>query len=389
LQQKAIRSVNDILVFAKGHTDLLIPLDEVVTIFLQSNHVLQRNVTLIFVKLGLSRGRPASEVGSLQKLIDSFRKIPAASQTMVLESYIRCHSAIDPSTFIQTLYEHKDVVLKIEPSSLVFMPSFVQQNGALFANFEDLFVQLVLRFDISVSLPGSLDGERIVKVIDSVWNTADAQTMNLCLLLLSQVKFPFQIEKIISQTSHSNVFRCLDAQLSLASPESVLPHTSQLSSVLASHLTNAHAASAMRGLLRKCPDRFKTNLPLFQDIFGADMDTTTRNALLTLFSSFIQPTNALFRFLENQAYSGEVIVLQLLSLIFPFNDPRPPVLACTLIGDPNFCEECRILLSPHKLIVHGQFRRLVPDSDAKYPTTSDLFDTVIASAKIRNFLLDF
>jgi hypothetical protein len=135
----------------------------------------------------------------------------------------------------------------------MFLLSLVQQNCPLFANFDGLLVLLVLRFDIAVSLPGSLDWERIVKPVDLVWNTATAQGMNLCLLLLSQVKFPFNIERIIGQTSHSNVFWCFGTQLSLASPESLLLHTSQLSSVLVLHLVKAHSASAMRSLLRDAP----------------------------------------------------------------------------------------------------------------------------------------
>lgn len=408
-QQKLVKTINDILIFIKKHTELQLPYAQIVPLVQNTKIPLQKNVSAIFLKIALERN--SSDI-DLQQLMSNYNLFPAPVQTTLLSSYLKQISHIDPKIFIETLQNHIDSVLNLPSTDLTGFPNFILNNLRLFHDFPDIFLKLFMKLETKNAKEKNmknqaasivpfeiddffaLDAESIVK---SIWSNFDHYTpiqINRSLYLLSKLSYPFpDLDKIVSNSDMPFGLECLDRQLPLYQPEDLEPVISHIVTVITEDLETKGELkiSILRSLMKKCPLKFKTNFALFKKLFNSDgIARSTRSSILYLFSSFIEPSKRLFDFLEKEIYDGEVIGISLLRQIYPFSESRSKVIACLMISDPNFSDECRIMLHSYRIVENNGFRTCINESEEKAdpPTITDFFSVVINDSKIHRYLVN-
>ena len=357
-------------------------------LLLSSRSLVQKNVTIIFIKLALTRIPKKDSVSSLQKMISVLNTLPPAFQPAVVTSYLGVYDLIDPKCVIETLSVQGDLILKLDMKTITGLTNFVSQNVLLFAGYEPLFVALFLQVDVNVVVSSKLNAEKLCQEILRHWSRmTDAQT-NRTMDLLAQLEAPFPVAKIFERRHLKNALKALDSELTNNAGEDFENMASELSEFLMVNINDRYALSSMRMLLKKCHTKFEDNLLLFKRIFSTDLlDRESKTALLALFATFIKATDEILHYLEDKVMNGELFGLSLLRQIFPYDAPRPRVLACLLISDPNYADECRLLLSPYQHSVYNGVRSCVYDQKAVPPTTSALFCDIIQDKHVSQFLL--
>lgn len=388
VQKKAIPSINDLLVFVKQHPDLKVPLKETVDIALTSGHVLQRNVTIIFVKLALERAGKEGSIAERQRLMNVFEKLPPTFQPVVMAAYLDVASLVDPQTLIDTLARHQSALKTFDKSLLQGLWKFMNDSTTMFAGHEKLFLDLFLKFEVRITIPPTFHANVLRDSIVEKWSEMTPSQKNMCMDLVAQVKTSFPIDKILEVRTLPNAFKCLDVSLINSPACDIEPFAFDLSEFLYSHLSDDVALACFRTLLKKCHRLFSDNVTLFKNIFhNESLLVEDRHALLMLFASFIDPSKSILTFIEQEVFDGDLFGLALLREIFGFEIPRPRVLACLLIADPDYSDECRLLLSPYRHSGSDGFRVPIHDPKAQPPTTASFLGDIVGDKKIMNYLL--
>ena len=388
-QKKAMSAINDILVFVKGRKELKVPLKETVDVLLNATQILQKNVTVVFVKLALSRCEKAETVSELQRMLDAFEKLTPQLQPLVVTSYVDACSLIDGKTLVGTLSKHQAALKTIDKAALQGLVKFMTDSTMVFAGHEELFIELLLKFEVKVKIPVTLDANVLRDAIVGRWVSMTLSQKNVCLDVIAQIKTGFPIGKILEVKTLPNALRCLDVSLIKSTPKEVEEFAYDLSELLYDQITDNVGLLCFRTLLKKCHHLFSDSLRMFKGIFkNEDLAVEDKHALLMLFASFIEPSQQILSFLEQQIFDGELFGLALLREIYPFDAPRPRVLACILISDPNYSDECRLLLSPYRHTGSDGFRVCIYDPKAKPPTTADFLGDIVGDKRILNYLLE-
>ncbi|OHS93142.1 hypothetical protein TRFO_40531 [Tritrichomonas foetus] len=386
-QKKIVKTINDTLVFVRKRNELTLPNDELINILKTSKIPLQKNVTAVFLKISLQKH---PEQIDLQELMNGFSTIPANIQNDVFIAYISQIARMDPIEFIKTLQKHTDSLLKLSSDQLSNFPSFLSSNIRLFRGYPHLFYTIFMKFDnIDIDDGSVLDGESIVAQLDKDFNTFNVSQIKRTFYLLSKLNAVFPLEKIVTRTDLPYCFECLDRQLPLQKSDVIEPHISHLVAVLTEKLYEKVELkiSILRTLLKKCHKSFIHNLGLFKTLFSSDdIPRATKSSIIYLFSSFIDPSMKLLNYLENKIYDGDVTALSILRQIYPFSEPRTKVIACLMISDVNFTDECRLLLHPYRLSENDGFRMCLTDDKAETPTTAELFKIIENDNKIYRYL---
>lgn len=405
-QKKVIKTINDVLVFIKKHNDLTVPYDELVNLILKSKNQLVKNITAVFIKLGIQR--QIKDV-NLQILMDSYSKLPPTFQPFLFSSYVSQVERLDPIEFIKTIQTHEDQVSKLTTEEASVFTSFLHNNLRIFYQYPSLFVSIYMKLECQKSaknaslknLPFEIEdgvlpnSEKIAEILDQNFDKYNSPVETARLLyLISKLNYPFKsFDNIASNTDLPFGLQCLDRQLSCQPTEVIKDHISHLVMVTTDNISknpDLHI-SILRTLMKKCPQYFAKNLSLFKTLFDSDdIPRSTRSSIIYLFASIIEPSKKLLSFLESEIFNDEdVLAMSILKFIYPFNEPRTKVLACLLISNPDFTDECRIVLNPYDLVEKDGIRSSIniSESKANAPTTTELFSVIEKDTKFHNFLL--
>ena len=386
-QKKVVKTINDTLVFFRKHEEIIMPFEELVEIIENSKITLQKNIGAIFLKMTI-QNHP--DKVNLQLLMNTYNKIPSSIQQIVLTAYINQNNRMDPVEFVKTLNDHIDAIGKLSKDELKIFPQFVSSYPHLFKNYSLLFITIFMKFDNIDIIDGSvLNQDEIAQIIQKQFASYNQSQVIRSLYLLSKINSPFPLDKIIADEYLPFVLECLDKQVPLHTAEEIEPLINKIMDIATSNLSvkSEIRISIVRTLMRKCHHHFVNNLELFKLLFNSDeIYATTKSSIIYLFSSFINPSPQLMKFLEEKIFDGEVTALAILRFIYPFKEPRTKVIGCVMISDGNFADECRILLSPYSLTESKGFRTCRIDDKAEPPLTSDIFKVIESSPKIHNFL---
>lgn len=405
-QKKVIKTINDVLVFIKKRDDIKLPYDILANLILKSSIPIQKNVAAIFLKLAIQR--QAKEI-DLQVLMNDYSKLPATIQPAIFSGYISQIDKLDPIEFIKTIQGHEDQISKLTPQEISFFTSFLRSNIKIFYQYPSLFITIYMKLEsqktaknpLLKNLPFEIEDGVLLnsdKFCEILTQNVDKYTSPLeqarFFYLLSKLNTPFKhFDKIVSSTDLPFGFQCLDRQLTCQTSEVIEQYASHLIMVTTENLsTNVDIKiSILRTLMKKCTKFFVKNISLFKTLFDSDeIPRAARSSIIFLFASLIEPSMKLLNYLESEMFEDEdVLAVSVLKQIYPYCEPKSKVLACLLISDPNFTDECRMVLSPYTLVEKDGIRTCLNESESKAvtPTTTELFSIVEKDSKIHNFLL--
>lgn len=405
-QKKVIKTINDTLLFIKKHPDLKLPCDQLVDLIINSKVLMVKNITAVFLKLAFQR--QASEV-NFQGLMNNYDKLPASLQPALFSAYISQIDRQDPNDFVKTIKEREDLISKIPTQELSVFSAFMAKNLKLFYPHPSLFLSIYMKLEnqqhaknaalknlpFEIEDGSSLNSEKLVDLLGQNFDSYATPFQNArAFYLLSKLNAPFKsFDKIVSNTDLPFGFECLDRQLTCQSADIVQQYVSHLVMVTTESLSNNSELkiSILRTLIKKCPAFFVKNLTLFKKLFDSDeIQKSTRSSIIYLYSSVIEPSKKLLDFLEKEIFDDEeVLALSIMRQIYPFSEPRTKIIACLLISDPNFTDECRILLHPYSLNENKGFRVCLDELEDKAvaPTTTELFSAIEKDSKFQNYLL--
>lgn len=405
-QKKVIKTINDILVFIKKREDIKLPYDDLVNLILKTNNPMIKNISAVFIKLAVQR--QTKEV-NLQTLMNSYSKLPVTLQPALFSSYISQIGRLDPIEFVKTIESHEDQILKLNAEEINFFTSFLHSNLKLFYQYPSLFFTIYMKLSCQKSAKNDslknlpfeiedgvlLNSAQFTEILDKNIDkyTSPVETARM-FYLISKLNSPIKsFEKVVSNTDLPFGLECLDRQLTCQSSEVIEQYVSHLVMVTTENLSKNPdiKISILRTLMKKCPQHFVKNLSLFKSLFDSeDLPRSTRSSIIYLFSSLIEPSKKLLSYLENEIFNeDDALAMSILRQIYPFNEPRTKVIACLLISNPNFADECRINLNPYSLVEKNGFRTCLNETESKAvaPTTTELFSVIEKDTNFHNFLL--
>lgn len=400
-QQETIKTVNDLLEYIKHNLEIQVPFDDLIEI-LKSEVILRKNICAVFVKIGLQRLPLNDDVrvcNVLQKLMNIYSILPQSINKSVLLMYLNNCVKFEPIVFVNTLQKNQSYLITLGEEELKPMSEFVKNNYLLFIGNEKLFLFFSLKSDLEIPDFSKFNSLELLNGILSTFEKLKPEEKNRALYILSQIKNPFPILKILQNINLKYGYQCLEHQLILSPKETIQLFVRECSQTILTSI-NQFVYTKMNGkimdtylsclkiLLKKCNKSFEKDYALFKSLYkNQKILREDKISILYLFASFITPSDSLLNFLKNQVYDGDSTAMSLLRQIFPFEEPKTKVIACTLIGDPNFSDECRLMLNPYSFSINNGFRYTLLDTKAKAPSTTILFDTVISNMDFMNFFL--
>ncbi|EAX95411.1 hypothetical protein TVAG_461850 [Trichomonas vaginalis G3] len=386
-QGEAIKCANEFITIIKKKPNLKIEADKIVSLLLETNNLLIRNVTTLFVKQALGRIPPEQRAETITKLYDAQKIVPKLIDAQFFTLAIECNKYINPEQFIVILnagVETCGYSKLIQGNSGQFIPNFVKNNINLFKKYEKLYAILMTENDIEVVTPKDFNAEVISKIAMGISQSGENIKCHRAFGLLLQLDYKLPIDYLKSNLGFTDGILLLEKQIDIY--DTMQPHTKDIALNLATRTTSPQASSCLRALLKKYHTEFENDLQFFKMLLNSEADNSWIMPVLYMFSLFVN-SDLVRPLIEEQLTDGNrQRAIRLLKNLYQFSAPRPRLFACVLFNDGTMIEDCRLLLYPYTHIIKDGFRTPIDDPTANPPSTSELFFELLQMPNLKRFL---